>query len=113
MRSLTSSDFSSSRVVLLAKQKPPSPHPSPTAVKTEPRPKEIPPVCSFYPKPLDVLPIIRELFSRFPEYRHYQPWELQWLLFALGYTDNLASEAEIGAAVEVARDDFDPEGAAA
>ena len=61
----------------------------------------------------DLLPTIRELFSRFPEYRHHQSWELQWLLFALGYTGNLASEAEIERAVEVAQGDFDPEGAAA
>jgi hypothetical protein len=54
----------------------------------------------FYPKPPDVLPMMRELFSRFPEYRHRQPWELQWLLFALNYSDELEDENEIAAALE-------------
>jgi hypothetical protein len=35
-----------------------------------------------------------------------QPWELQHALFSLGYTDDLADEAEIAAAVEVARADW-------
>jgi hypothetical protein len=48
----------------------------------------------------DLLPDIRELFSRFPEYRHHQPWELQWLLFALSYSDELEDENEIAAALE-------------
>ena len=68
---------------------------------------------SFYPKHPVVLSMVLELFSRFPEYRHHQPWELQWLLFALGFSDELEDENEIAAAVEVARGDFDPEGAAA
>jgi hypothetical protein len=38
---------------------------------------------------------------------------LQHLLFSLSYCDGLAPEAEIAAAMEVARGDFDPEGAAA
>ncbi len=58
---------------------------------------------SFYLKPPDVLPMIRELFSRFPEYRHHQPWELQWLLFALNYSDELEDENEIAAALEALR----------
>jgi hypothetical protein len=33
-------------------------------------------------------------------------WELQSALFVLGYTDDLAPEAEIAAAVEVARTDY-------
>jgi hypothetical protein len=53
-----------------------------------------------------LLPAIRDLYSRQPEYRHLQPWELQWLLYALTYTDDLADEAEIAAAVEVARGDY-------
>jgi hypothetical protein len=70
-------------------------------------------VRSFYPKPPDVLPMIRELFSRFPEYRHHQPWELQWLLFALGFSEELEDEHEIASAAEVARRDFDPDKGAA
>ena len=54
----------------------------------------------------ELLPLIRELFSRHPEYRYHAAWELQWLLFALGYTDDLADEAEIAAAVEVAHQDW-------
>jgi hypothetical protein len=54
----------------------------------------------------ELLPLIRQLFSRHPEYRYHAAWELQWLLFALGYTDDLADEGEIAAAVEVARGDY-------
>ena len=50
----------------------------------------------------ELLPLIRELFSRHPEYRYHAAWELQWLLYALGYTNELEDEAEIAAAVEVA-----------
>ena len=50
-----------------------------------------------------LLPAIRDLYSRQPEYRHLQPWELQWILYALNYTDELENEGEIAAAVEVAR----------
>jgi len=35
-----------------------------------------------------------------------QPWELQHVLFSLGYTDDLADEGEIWAAVEIARGDY-------
>jgi hypothetical protein len=34
---------------------------------------------------------------------------MQRLLISLGYTDELADEAEIAAAIEVARTDVDPE----
>jgi hypothetical protein len=60
----------------------------------------------------ELLPLIRELFSRHPEYRYHAAWELQWLLFALGYVDDLVPEAEISAAAEVAREDW-PQGRAA
>jgi hypothetical protein len=60
-----------------------------------------------------LLAAIRELYSRLPETRFREAWELQHLLFSLGYCDGLAPEAEIAAAMEVARGDFDPEGAAA
>ena len=53
-----------------------------------------------------LLPAIRDLYSRNPEYWYLQPWELQWLLFALNYSDELEDEGEIAAAVEVARGDY-------
>ncbi len=53
-----------------------------------------------------LLPAVRELYSRLPEMYFRQPWELQHVLFSLGYTDELAGEAEIAAAVEVARADW-------
>ena len=61
----------------------------------------------------NLLALVRELYSRRPETRFREVWELQHILFSLGYSDGLAPEAEIAAAVEVARGDFDPEGAAA
>lgn len=56
---------------------------------------------------------VRELYSRRPETRCLEPWELQHVLFSLGYTDELADEAVIAAALKVARTDFDPEAGAA
>jgi hypothetical protein len=53
-----------------------------------------------------LLPAIRDLCSRLPETHYLEPWELQHVLFSLGYTDDLAPEAEIAAAVEVARTDW-------
>ena len=53
-----------------------------------------------------LLPALRDLYSRLPEYWHLQPWELQWLLYALNYTDELEDEAEIAVAVEVARGNY-------
>jgi hypothetical protein len=53
-----------------------------------------------------LLPAIRDLYSRLPESYHLHPWELQHVLFSLGYTDDLAGEAQIAAAVEVARADW-------
>jgi hypothetical protein len=47
----------------------------------------------------ELLPLVRELFSRNPENRYLQPWELQTLLWTLGYTDELEDEGEIAAAV--------------
>jgi hypothetical protein len=55
---------------------------------------------------LQLLPATRDLFSRHPEMYYLEPWELQSALFVLGYTDDLADEAEIAAAVEVARGDY-------
>ena len=54
----------------------------------------------------ELLPLIRELFSCHPEYRYHAAWELQWLLFALNYSDELEDETEIGAAVKVPRGDW-------
>ena len=52
-----------------------------------------------------LLPAVRERYSRRPEASHLEPWQLQHLLWSLGYTEGLAGEAEI-AAVEVARTDW-------
>jgi hypothetical protein len=49
---------------------------------------------------------IHDLYSRLPETYHLQPWELQWMLYALNYIDELEDEAVIAAAVEVARQDW-------
>lgn len=53
-----------------------------------------------------LLPALRELYSRHPEAFYLQLWELQSHLWSLGYTEALADEAEIAAAVEVARGDW-------
>jgi hypothetical protein len=80
---------------------------------TELESKEIPPVL-FYPinsNPRDaheLLPILREFFSRYRE-----AWELQWLLYALGFSNDLEDENEIASGAETARRDFDPEEGAA
>ena len=39
-----------------------------------------------------LFPAIRELYSRRPEYVHHEPWELQHVLFSLGYVEDLAGE---------------------
>ena len=54
----------------------------------------------------ELLLAIRNLYSRHPEYFHHEPWELQHVLFSLGYVEDLAGEVEIAAAVEVARTDW-------
>jgi hypothetical protein len=54
----------------------------------------------------DLLASVRELYSRRPEAFFLEAWELQHLLFSLGYTDDLSEEAEIVAAMEVARTDW-------
>jgi hypothetical protein len=53
-----------------------------------------------------LLPALRDLYSRLPEMYFHQPWELQHVLFSLGYVDDLVDEAEIAAAVEVDRMDW-------
>jgi hypothetical protein len=57
----------------------------------------------------DILPMLRELFSKHPEYRYHEARELQHVLRSMGHTDGLAPEAEIAAATEVARSDYDPD----
>jgi hypothetical protein len=85
---------------------------------TEPEFKEIPPM-PFYPinsklrGAHELLPILREFFSRYPEYRHREAWELPWLLYALGFSNDLEDENEIASAAETTRRDFDPEEGAA
>jgi hypothetical protein len=49
---------------------------------------------------------VRELYSRLPETCLLEPWELQHVLFSLGYTEDLADEVEIAAAIEVAYADW-------
>jgi hypothetical protein len=57
----------------------------------------------------DILPMLRDLYSKYPEYRDREPYELQSLLWSLRYTDELLDEGEIAAASEVAKTDFDPD----
>ena len=57
----------------------------------------------------NLLASIRELYSSRPETRHLESWELQSILFMLGYTDSLAPEAAIAATMEVARTDWMPD----
>jgi hypothetical protein len=54
----------------------------------------------------ELLPAIRDLYRRDREAQHLRPWELQHVLWSLGYTDDLADEGEIQAAMEVARGDW-------
>jgi hypothetical protein len=61
----------------------------------------------------EVLPMLRELFSRRPETWRLEAWELQHVLFSLGYTEGLIEEADIAAAIEVARTDWAPDEGAA
>ena len=61
----------------------------------------------------DILPMLRHLYSKHPEYRHHEAWELAHVLFSLGYTDELLDEGEIQVAIEVARTDYDPDEGAA
>jgi len=53
-----------------------------------------------------LLPLLRDLYSRNPEYRRLLPWELAQVLWSLGYTEDLENEGEISAASDVARQDW-------
>jgi hypothetical protein len=70
--------------------------------------KMLPPKLIVHDPPY-LLAAVRELYSRLPETRCLEAWGLQHVLYSLGYTDDLADEAEIGAAVEVARTDWCPD----
>jgi hypothetical protein len=39
-----------------------------------------------------LLPAIRDLYSKRPEYSHHEPWEHAHILFSLGYVEDLAGE---------------------
>jgi hypothetical protein len=54
----------------------------------------------------ELLPALRDLYSKHPEMLTLEPWEMQSALFVLGYSDVLEDEGEISAAVEVARLDY-------
>ena len=54
----------------------------------------------------ELLPLVRELYSRCPETRRLLAWGLQSALFLLGYVDDHADEAGIEAARDVALLDF-------
>jgi hypothetical protein len=53
-----------------------------------------------------LLPAIRDLYSRHPEYLYHESWELISLLWSLGYTEDQADEWEIAVAADVARQDW-------
>jgi hypothetical protein len=63
--------------------------------------------------PSYLLAAVRELYSRLPETRCLEPWELQHVLYSLNFTDDLADEGEIAAAIQVARTDWTPDEGAA
>ena len=60
-----------------------------------------PQVCAEAMSSIELLPLIRDLYSRNPDYRQAKlaAWELQTLLWSLGSTDELEDEGEIAAAV--------------
>ena len=60
-----------------------------------------PQVCAEGMSSVELLPLIRDLYSRNPEYRQAKlaAWELQTLLWSLCYTDELEDEGDIAAAV--------------
>jgi hypothetical protein len=62
---------------------------------------------------LDVPALVREIYSRFPEIRYREPYELRCLLWCLGCPEDLIPEGEIAATIGVARSDFDPDEGAA
>jgi hypothetical protein len=65
------------------------------------------------PEDPDVLAMVRDLYIKRSETHYLEAYELQSLLCSLGYWDDLIPEAEIAAAIEVARTDLDPDEGAA
>jgi hypothetical protein len=66
-------------------------------------------------QPEALLASTREVYSSLPETLCLEPRELQHVLYSLNYTNSLAEEAEIAAAIKAARTDWAPgeaEGAA-
>jgi hypothetical protein len=61
----------------------------------------------------NLLASIRELYSRLPETRCLEAWELQHVLYSLNYVNGLVEEADIAATIEVARTDWAPDEGAA
>jgi hypothetical protein len=59
----------------------------------------------------ELLPLLRELYSRQPETRHLLAWELRIVLWSFGYTYHLEDEGEIAAAREIALTDASGEAA--
>ena len=50
---------------------------------------------------VELVAALRDLYRRRPEARHLQAWELQWMLYALNYTDELEDGDAIADAVAV------------
>ena len=50
---------------------------------------------------VELVVALRDLYRRRPETRHLQAWELQWMLYALNYTDELEDGDAIADAVAV------------
>jgi hypothetical protein len=86
--------------------------PPKTAPTTEPNLRRIPPM-NIIADESNLLAAVRELYSRLPETRYLEAWEFQHVLYSLNYTDDLAEEAEIAAAINVARTDWMPDEGAA
>ncbi len=63
--------------------------------------------CPPEKKPAGVIaPMLRDLYRRHPEARFLAAWELQTLLWCLGYADELLDEGEIAAAVAMVWPEF-------
>ncbi len=54
----------------------------------------------------EIAPMLRDLYRRHPEARFLAAWELQPLLWSLGYADELLDEGEIAAAVAMVWPEF-------
>ncbi len=54
----------------------------------------------------EIAPMLRDLYRRHAEARFLAAWELQTLLWSLGYADELLDEGEIAAAVAMVWPEF-------